>query len=739
MRYSNIKTISRDGKVDVEHASPIDSLLELFDMHNLIPKVSHHDNVYANCLAMLVASIDWIGNIKHLFESLPYTIDREIDLLDILNTLSYLGHTSHKMVVNLDEIDDRLMPCLFIPEQPNNAAPIVILKKEGNKINAFNSQTKQIVRFNAKQIQGVAYFFEKMNMDQVVEENETRKNAGMSWFSVLMTRFKPVMQEIIIVSIFINIFALAMPIFTMSIYDIVIASGSTKTLMALLTGVLISIVGETLLRIVRLKSIVWLGVRLDNIVSNTIFERLLLMRAIYTEGASISDQVSRIKTFESLRKFFTGPLFLVVIELPFTLILVTAIWFIAGPLAYIPIIVMVLFSFLLFYYQYKIRVASRASARSSSYKQQQGMETFIKMSSLHHNGMTATWLQQYKEKLSDAVIKNFRSGFISSITEVFAHSISMISGVAVVVFGVYLIWEKQITIGALVATMILIWRILGPLQTLCSMLPRIEQLKNSINQINKLTNIEIEYHPTLFKKTIEHSEGHIKLTNVGLRYSTEIEPVFVGLDIDVKPGEVIGITGINGSGKSSLLKLINGLYRPQTGTVRIDNINIKQMYPAEIRNYIAYLPQAPNFFTGTIKENLLLVNPLASDSDIEKALKHSTAKEEVENLKDGLNTVIYGNNPHLTSSLIYSLNLARVFLKKESNIVLLDELPNSVLNMNAGGAYKKLLTEAKGKRTVFFISQREDYLKLADRIILLKSGNRPLIMKSKEFIKNNRN
>ena len=202
----------------------------------------------------------------------------------------------------------------------------------------------------------------------------------------------------------------------------------------------------------------------------------------------------------------------------------------------------------------------------------------------------------------------------------------------------------------------------------------------------------------------------------------------------MQPGEVIGITGVNGSGKSSLLKLINGLYRPQTGTIRIDETNIRQLEAIELRNYIAYLPQMPNFFEGTIKENLLLVNPLATDEEINNALIQATAMDEIEELERGLETVIYGNNPLLPSGFIYTLNLARVFLKK-SNIILLDELPNASLNEDAGSAYKKLISDSKAQnKTVFFVSQRDDYIKLADRVIVLRSGARPTIMKSDEFI-----
>jgi ABC-type bacteriocin/lantibiotic exporter with double-glycine peptidase domain len=265
------------------------------------------------------------------------------------------------------------------------------------------------------------------------------------------------------------------------------------------------------------------------------------------------------------------------------------------------------------------------------------------------------------------------------------------------------------------------------------MLPRVEQLRNSIDQINRLVDIEVEHKPTVIKRPIEHLTGAIKLTNIGLRYTLEVEPIFVGLDIDVKPGEVVAITGSNGSGKSSLLKLINGLYQPQTGTIRIDGINIRQMDPLELRSYICYLPQVPNFFEGTIKENLLFANPLATDKDIMDSLEKATGLEELKNMEKGIETVIYGNNPPIPTSYTYILNLARAILKK-SNILLLDELPNASLNEDVGSAYKKIIQDAKGKKTVFFVSQRDDFIKIADRVIVLTPGIRPAIMDTAKFI-----
>ncbi|MGC0371590.1 MAG: hypothetical protein DGJ47_000281 [Rickettsiaceae bacterium] len=722
-------------KCEREHIDKqqVESFMKLFDMHDLIPSMSAEGHAYANALAMLVTAFHWHGNNKNLFESLPYTQGREIDLLDILNTMANLGYVSHDMQIDLEDIDDRLMPCLYIPDSSSDE-PLILLSKKEDTIVLFNGKTKNVIELECQSMQGSVYFFEKMSDEQIEENMQTKKAAGLTWFDTVFAKFRPILKKVVLASIFINIFALSMPLFIMSVYDRVIGSGSTDNLWAIVVGVMIAITTEGFLRILRLNAVVWMGVRLDNIVSNAIFEKLMLMRASFTEGASISSQISRIKSFESIRQFFTGPLFSVIIELPFTIILLMAIWFISGPLVFIPVIVATVFALLLFLYQSRVRVVMRASARSGSARQHHAMETFIKLHSLHHNGMAKSWWVKYKEKVSDAVLKSFDANFIAVITENFAHAVSMLSGVAVITFGVQLIWSGTITVGALVATMLLIWRVLGPMQTLCSMLPRLEQLKNSVAQINRLMNIEVEKKSSILKRPIEKMNGHVTLTNIGLRYSVETEPLFVGLDIDVKPGEVIAITGVNGAGKSSLLKIINGLYKPQTGTIKIDDQNIKQADPMELRNYIAYMPQAANFFEGSIKENIMLVNPLASADQLNKALVDSTANDEIDQLPDGINTKIYGNNPSLNNSFMHALNFARVLIK-DSNLLLLDELPNSALSEKLGEAYRRTIAQCKErKKTVFFVSQRDDCLKLADRIIVLNLNKQPTIMGASDFL-----
>ncbi|HJK86584.1 MAG TPA: ATP-binding cassette domain-containing protein [Candidatus Megaira endosymbiont of Nemacystus decipiens] len=713
-----------------------ESLMKLFKVYaKSIPSLSISSHAHMNSIIMLLVSLGWSGSAKNLLHSLPHNHKREIDLVDIINSMSYLGYLDHEMKLKLGDIDDRLMPCLFSSDE-DGVTPKVLLSKKNNKITFFDSATQKIEEISAdKEMFGRAHFFEKLTLEQIEKKKKTMKSAGVGWFSGVLFKFRPILRKIIIASTFINIFALAMPLFIMSVYDYVIGAKSTATLGLLVLGVLIAVTAESVLRVFRMKSVVWLGIRLDYIVSNAIFEKLLFLRAAMTEGAPISAQISRIKNFDSIRQFFAGPLFSVMIEIPFTIILFVVIWLISGPLVIIPIVVASCFIIILSLFYSKMHLSIKEGAFFGGERQEHEVETFIKIDSLHHNGMCNNWWSRYKEKLGQSIAKNFDVEFSSVIIENFAHAASMLSGVAVITFGVQLIWSKTITVGALVATMILIWRILGPMQTLCSVLPRLEQLRNSIRQINMLMNLEVEKEPLILSKPIDNLKGNVKLNNIGLRYNVKLEPLFIGLNIEAKPGEVIAITGPNGSGKSSLLKLINGLYHPQMGSVQIDDANIQQFDPVELRSYISYMPQMPNFFEGSIKDNLKIMNMLASDKEIKQALIDSCSIDQINELENGLNTMICGNHRPLEEGLKHSLNFARILLK-DSNVVLLDELPNSLLNEGLGDSYKKFLENCrKKKKTVFFVNQRVDYLKLADRIIALRLSKTPLVIGKSEFSK----
>ncbi|MEM7468377.1 MAG: ATP-binding cassette domain-containing protein, partial [Pseudomonadota bacterium] len=264
-------------------------------------------------------------------------------------------------------------------------------------------------------------------------------------------------------------------------------------------------------------------------------------------------------------------------------------------------------------------------------------------------------------------------------------------------------------------------RIIAPLQTAFVAVSRIHQVRASSNQLSRFMTHEIERSNKDAVNRAPKLTGDLVFDRVSFRYGQD-EPAIVGASFHASPGEVIAILGRNGSGKSTILKLILGLYQPQMGSVLLDGHNIRQFDPADIRRQIAYVPQNPQFFEGTIAHNLRLVKPQASQNQIDLALSRAGVLDAVNQLPLGLESVITQRQPQMISqSTLARLSLARAYLK-DSPIVLLDE-PINGLDFEAEYAFVEAISNLKGKATVFVVTHRPSHMHASDKVLLLDHGN----------------
>ena len=696
------------------------------------------NNPLAACFAELAGLLEENNDVHKICEALPYD-GRQFDIVDFTNSMANLGFESKVIKSNFNDIDARLYPCLFVPASKKRT-PKVIISDDGEKVLAYDGGKRVQDKLpKDKSIKGKVYLFRKFQFEEQQSQNSLRRAIGHSWFKILLERFRGIFMHVFAVSTVLNFVSLATAIFIMMVYDHVVAARASDKLIMLLIGVSFAILVEWGLRELRSASLSWFSARLDFIVSSGIFKNLLSIPPALIEHGSVAAQVARLKAFESVRDFFTGPLFLVIIELPFTLITLGAIAIISGWLALIPVVTAILYVILMAVTHPRMKLAIHASAKASTLKQQNYIETFDKLHSLKTNGLHEVWQEQFRDISGKSSLIAFKSNMLSSLIDVIAHALAVISGMMVVYFGVQRVLAGDMSAGALVAVLILVWRVLSPLQILCGAMPRLEQLKQSIAQVNKLMEITTEQGEELISSNVSILKGKIGFNRVGIRYSKATDPVFANLSFEVQQGQMVAIAGTNGTGKSTLLKLANGLYKPQAGTIKIDDIDIRQINPQMIRRQIAYVAQVPEFFHATIAENLRYAEPLASDDDIREVLIKADAFAEIEELADGIQTMIGGRlADQLSSSLAYKLSLARAYLKNTS-ILLLDELPYELLASRAGEIFKQNLQMWKGVKTVFLVTHRDDFIEMADMAILLQTGKDALVGKPKfviEILKN---
>ena len=681
------------------------------------------DGVWEVCLCALVLGIEPHCKVQRILEALPYH-HNEMDDVDVLNTMAHLGYHCRKASAGLDDVDERLLPGLFVPAE---GEPCIILGRDSrDRLQFYDPLSKLVSNVPPSFDQdGQVWFFQKYDENRQVTSKFMRNGSGVSWFRALMGRFKGTFAQILTAGFILNMIALATPLFIMLVYDRVIAAGSIETLPMLACGALIAIGFEWKLRHIRSAGLSWLAGRMDNIVGNKIFAHLVGLSPDLIEHASVAAQIARIKTFESVRDFFSGSVFLSVLEAPFVFLSVLAAAFIAGSLVFVPLFMVLGYIALFVFIRHKVKTAIRLAAKASSARQQFTIETFEKLEGIRGHGLGKKWQEKFRHLSGREMMTHFDLGWLGMVAETCAHALTVIAAVATVGFGTHLIWAGTMSTGALVATMILVWRILTPFYSLCTMIPRLEQLRNSIVQVNDLMEIDTEAEEAKSFSRLPTLKGAVSFHNVSFRYDEDADNVFHDLSFDAQAGDIVALTGSNGTGKATILKLVKSLHRATNGMVRIDGFDVRQLDAPYLRRQIAYVPKHPHFFRGSVIENVRMSNPLASADDVEKALLLADAWDDVHKMQAGLDTVIGSHGAvKLTSSLATRLSLARAYLHPAS-ILLIDELPNTLLSDTAGQNLKDYLVRVKGKRTVLLCTYRQDFMALADTIVWLRGLSSP--------------
>ncbi len=692
---------------------------------------------YACCLVPLLSALEWHGEIERICEALPHYPDT-FDQVDFINTMVNLDFNVNACDIRLKTFDHRLAPSLFVTTNSGNRddGVYLLITGEDGAVTVYDGSTRALESFKTLPNRKGRLFVFTPLLKETDHENMISANADQTtfgWWRNLTRRFDWIFVQIVVVSVIINILALVSSLFVMVVYDKVIGSHAPDTLRFFVFGALLAIGMEGALRYMRNRSMVFFGVRLDAIISREIFKKMMSLPPPIIERSSTSAHVARMKDFDSVRDFFTGPSGIQIIELPFTVVFIITIAIIGGYLAIVPLSLALIYTLFGLAMQPKLGARTKGGARAGSEKQALLMETMTKIRAIKIHGLSHQWLAKFHRLSGVSSHSSFQTSLYTSVIEAVAYGLSVTAGVTTLSVGIWLVWNNKITTGALIASMMLTWRVLFPFQAMCNSLARIRHLFRSVGQVHSLmksssekSNADPEKTPTI--------RGDITFAGVALRYSSRQGPVISGLSLEIKHGEIVVVTGPNGSGKSSLLKLVNGLYPPQIGAIRIDGDDIRQMDPVVLRKHIAYAPQKAELFHGSIEQNLLMARPQATRQQIREALNRSDALKEVDALPKGIQSFIGDyRSEQLSSMLKFQLNLARAYLR-DSAIMLFDEFPPNLLNGRTGELFSEYRENNRGRKTIFFISDRQEDMIAADTLIYLSGDGRVLAGKPEELL-----
>jgi ATP-binding cassette subfamily C protein LapB len=562
-------------------------------------------------------------------------------------------------------------------------------------------------------------FMIKKAFEYTDENSRTLNLKQKHWFWSTIKLSAKTYKDVLIASLLINLFVLASPLFTMNVYDRVVPNNAIETLWVFAIGVSVVYIIDTFLKFTRTYLLESAAKKSDVIMSSIIFEKVLDLK-MENHPASVGSFASNLKDFDNIRCFLTNATMAAIIDLPFAVIFLAVIWYIGGGIVIVPIFTMMLILAYAFIIKKPLRQSIESTHEASAKKSSILIEALNNIETLKTLGTLNQVQWRWEESTGEIATKSLKSRLLSASIPTITQLLIQLNTVMIIVYGVYLIKEFELSMGGLIAIVILTSRTLAPMGQVAALLTNYEDTKTSYETLNEIISQPSE-RPN-GKEFVQRPDfqGHIEFIDVTFSYPGTDVPALKNVSFVINPGEHVAIIGRIGSGKSTIEKLILGLYEPSSGQILIDGIDIKQIDPADLRKNIGYVSQDIMLFRGTVKENITFRATHASDAAMIRAAQISGASEFIKKHPKGYEMPIGERGQGLSGGQRQSIGIARAFLL-DAPIMLMDEPTNAMDQITEANLLKNLKRGIKGK-TAIFVTQKMTLLQIVERVIVMNDG-----------------
>jgi ATP-binding cassette, subfamily C, bacterial LapB len=679
--------------------------------------------------------------------------DPLLDSLVILTKLEHHPFSADALRAGLPLVDNRLTPELFhraakragfkthivqrpLQKIPTIVLPVVLILKDNkacvlesldfkeNKAKIIQPVANDTVSIELtvdelqQQYEGFAIFVHReFSFDNRTSENLVTHNKHWFWGTVWQS--KSIYRDVLIASFFINLFVIATPIYIRTIYDRVIPNNAMETLWVLSIGVGIIFLFEFVLKTVRGHFIDVAGKKADIILSSLIFEKVMALR-MEVRPESVGAFSDNIKSFESVRNFMTSATLAVFIDMPFFILFLLVIYLFAGVMVYIPLVAMLV----IISYSLLIRIPIRSiiskNFRASLHKNATLIEGLSSVETIKTMGAEGHVQRKWEEGVGSMADKSLRIRLLSQSVGNFSSMVTHFSVVAVMLIGISLIATQDLSAGSLILCMMLSRRAITPMAKVAGLIASYQQVKIILDSLNKIMDLPVERTDT--QKFIHRPllDGKIEFKNVEFSYPKQDIKALQKINLTIEPGDKIAFIGRIGSGKTTLEKLILGLYQPTKGQLRVDGVELSQIDPADLRRNIGYVAQDITLFHGTVRDNICVKAPYVPDHEILRVAKVAGVTDFTNRHPLGFDMPVKERGEGLSGGQRQSIAIARALLLKPP-ILIMDEPSNSMDN-NTEAEVKANLVEEIGDRSLILITHRASLLSLVNRIVVLDNG-----------------
>ncbi len=619
----------------------------------------------------------------------------------------------------LEQIPSIALPALLLLKDGRSA---VLLSWEGDDARLLLSESDggevQVSREVLSQdYSGRVFFAQPQHKFDVT--SGTLIPRARSWFKDTLKRSRWLYADAIAASLVINLIALAAPLFVMNVYDRVVPNQATATLWVLAIGICGAYLFDLLLKSMRSLCLDLAGKKTDLIISATLFERIVGM-SMKMRPARVGSYASNIHEFQGMRDFLTSLTLASLIDLPFTLIILGVIALLGGHLVWIPIVAFPLALGIGHFLQKPLTATLERTMALSAERQSSLIETLAGLDAVKVNNAESERQYQWEQTIGTLSRLELRVKVLSGLAMNITLLIQQVAGVAMIIFGVYQIIDGTLSMGGLVACYMLSGRALGPLAQLSGLLTRYQQAKVTMVSVDQMMELPQERNfdeRPLSRKTLQ---GAMTFREVDFTYPNQQNLALRGINLNVRPGEKIGIIGRSGSGKSSLAKLLVGLYQPDSGSLLVDGVDIRQIDVSELRHNIGYVAQDIQLLAGTLRDNLVSGARYVDDEMVLQAAELAGVHEFARLHPQGYELQVGERGQNLSGGQRQNVALARALLLNPP-VLLLDE-PTSAMDNTGEERLKQRLQAVIENKTVILVTHRASLLSLVDRLLVIDRG-----------------
>ncbi|PVZ15294.1 ATP-binding cassette, subfamily C, LapB [Pseudomonas sp. URIL14HWK12:I9] len=540
-----------------------------------------------------------------------------------------------------------------------------------------------------------------------------------SWFKDTLKKSRWLYMDAVAASLVINLIAMAAPLFTMNVYDRVVPNQATETLWVLAIGICGAYVFDLLLKGLRSLCLDLAGKKTDLIISATLFERVVGM-AFKVRPARVGSYAQNIHEFQGLRDFLTSLTLTTLIDLPFTLLIMLVIGLLGGWLVMIPLVAFPLVLTIVHLLQRPLTATLERTMALSAERQSTMIETLNGLDGIKVNNAESERQYIWEQTLGTLSRLELRVKVLSSLSMNLTAFVQALAGVTMIIGGVYLIIAGDLSMGGLIACYMLNQRAMAPLSALSGLITRWQQTKVTMGSVNQMMELPQERNFEERPMTRPVLQGSIEFRNIDFTYPGQQHQALRGLSLNIRPGEKIGIIGRSGSGKSSLAKLIVGLFEAEKGELLVDGVDIRQIDVSELRHNIGYVPQDIQLLAGTLRDNLVSGARYVEDEMVLQASELAGVHEFARLHPQGYELQVGERGQNLSGGQRQVVALARALLLNPP-ILLLDE-PTSAMDNTGEERLKQRLQSVIEHKTLVLVTHRASLLSLVDRLIVIDRG-----------------